>query len=276
MMKSQESSGRTGGKATGKPRASGAEPRAVACGELVSYLEGYLEVQRFADYCPNGLQVEGTRSIFRIVTGVTASAALIRAARDAGAQAILVHHGYFWRGEDPRLVGTRRQRVAMLLESGINLLAYHLPLDAHPEVGNNARFGALLGWRAERNFGAQDLGCLHELARPIRAAALGERIARALGREPLILGDPALGVRRVAWCTGAAQDMLEDAIAAGADAFVSGEASERTTHLAREAGVAYFAAGHHATERLGVQALGAHLARRFGVDHVFVDDPNPV
>lgn len=251
-------------------------PRAVACAELASYLDGFLEVQRFADYCPNGLQVEGTPEVARVVTGVTASAALIRAARQAGAQAILVHHGYFWRGEDPRLVGTRRQRIALLLEAGINLFAYHLPLDAHPEVGNNAQFGRLLRWRVDASFGAQGLGCLHDLARPLGVAALGARLETALGRAPLVVGELGRTVHRVAWCTGAAQDMLDDAIGAGADAFVSGEVSERTTHLAREAGVAYLAAGHHATERLGVQALGAHLAARFGLEHQFIDDPNPV
>ncbi len=248
----------------------------MACDELASYLDQLLEVQRFADYCPNGLQVEGTPVVRRIVSGVTASAALIRAARDARADAVLVHHGYFWRGEDPRLVGTRRQRIALLLEAGINLFAYHLPLDAHPELGNNACFARLLGWRVDRGFGPQGLGCLHDLARPLKVATLRTRIARALGREPLVLGERARTVRRVAWCTGAAQDMLDDAIAAGADAFASGEVSERTTHLAREAGVAYFAAGHHATERFGVQALGEHLAARYRIEHRFVDDPNPV
>ena len=212
----------------------------------------------------------------RIVTGVTASEALLRAAIDAGADAVLVHHGYFWRGEDARVVGTRRNRLKLLLQHDLNLFAYHLPLDAHPELGNNAQLARVLGWTVDGHFGDDGLGCWTELRRPIAAAALVSAVGRKLGRRPLAVGALDRQVRRVAWCTGAAQDLLEAAIDAGADAFVSGEISERTTHLAREAGVVYLAAGHHATERFGVEALGVHVARQLGLDHRFIDDPNPV
>jgi dinuclear metal center YbgI/SA1388 family protein len=243
--------------------------------ELAGFLDALLEASRFRDYCPNGLQVEGRPTIRRIVSGVTASEALIRAAVAARADALLVHHGYFWRGEDPRVVGTRRTRLKRLLDQDLNLFAYHLPLDVHPEFGNNAQLARVLGWRVDGRFGEDGLGCWCDLDRPSGAASLASRLARRLGRRPLAVGATARTVRRVAWCTGAAQDLLEQAIDAGADAFVSGEISERTTHLAREAGVVYLAAGHHATERYGVQALAAHVAGHFGLEHRFVDDPNP-
>lgn len=220
--------------------------------------------------------MEGEGPIRRIVSGVTASEALIRAAIEHDAQALLVHHGWFWRGEDPRLLGTRRRRVALLMAHGLHLFAYHLPLDVHPELGNNAQLARVLGWGVDGRFGNEGLGCWHDLPRPTSASALTARVSARLQRRALAVGNPPQAIRRVAWCTGAAQDMLEEAIAAGADAFVSGEISERTTHLAREAGVLYLAAGHHATERFGVQALGERLAAEFGLAHLFVDDPNPV
>jgi dinuclear metal center YbgI/SA1388 family protein len=248
----------------------------VGAARIAGYAQALLSADRFKDYCPNGLQVEGEGPIRRIVSGVTASEALIRAAVERDAQALLVHHGYFWRGEDPRLVGTRRRRIALLMAHGLHLFAYHLPLDAHPELGNNAQLARVLGWTVDGRFGDDGLVCWHDLPRPTTADALAARVSRRLGRRALAVGHPPEAIRRVAWCTGAAQDMLEEAIAAGADAFVSGEISERTTHLAREAGVLYLAAGHHATERFGVQALGERLAAEFGLDHLFVDDPNPV
>lgn len=263
---------RTGTPGGNQPTPSGG----VQASTLSAYLSGFLEVERFKDYCPNGLQVEGAGPVHRIISGVTASEALIRAAIRENAQALLVHHGYFWRGEDPTLTGIRRNRIRLLLEHGLHLFAYHLPLDAHASVGNNACLGRALGWTVRGRFGDQQLGCLTELERPVVPGRLVAAVSRALGRKALAVGSPPQRIRTVAWCTGAAQDMLDQAIAVGAQAFVSGEISERTVHLAREAGVLYVAAGHHATERFGVQALGEHLAGRFGIAHAFIDDPNPV
>ncbi|HPI59962.1 Nif3-like dinuclear metal center hexameric protein [Zoogloea sp.] len=244
--------------------------------ELQRYLDNLLEVGRFRDYSPNGLQVEGRAEIRRIVCGVTASQALLDAALARDADAVLVHHGYFWRGEDACVTGLRRKRLGTLLGSDINLFAYHLPLDAHPELGNNAQLGRLMGWTPEGRFGEQDIGWIGQLAQPTRAELLVRQLAARLGREPLLLGEPARAVKRIAWCTGGAQGYFEQAIACGVDCFVSGEASEQTTHLARESGVVYLAVGHHASERYGVQALGAHLAERWGLEVDFVDVDNPV
>jgi len=247
----------------------------VTAAELSACFEEVLGASRFADYCPNGLQVEGERPIRRLASGVTASLALIRAAVAGGADALLVHHGWFWRGEDPRVTGARRARLAEVLGHGLHLFAYHLPLDVHPVFGNNAQLGARMGWRVDGHAGDQDLIAWHDLPRPASAALLGRRLRERLGRAPLAVGALQRPIRRLAWCTGAAQDMLQQAIDVGADAFVSGEIAERTTHLAREAGVVYFAAGHHATERYGVQALGEHVAARLRIAHRFIDDDNP-
>ncbi len=244
--------------------------------ELETYLNQYLDVVRFRDYCPNGLQVEGRAEVSTIVTGVTASLDLVRAAVARGADAVLVHHGYFWRGEDPRVTGTRRERLALLLKHDLNLFAFHLPLDAHPEVGNNVQLARRLELPCGGRFGEQDLGAHGAFAEPVTLGELARRIAERLGRAPQIIGDEMKLVRRVAWCTGAAQGYLEDAVRLGVDAYLSGEISEQTVHLARESGVAYIAAGHHATERYGIQALGEHLAARFGFTHHFVDIANPV
>lgn len=243
--------------------------------ELARHMAITLDINRFRDYCPNGLQVEGREQIKTVVTGVTASLALLEAALDAQADMVLVHHGYFWRGEDPRVIGPRQRRLKLLLTHGINLFAYHLPLDAHPELGNNAQLSRQLGFVPDGRFGEQDLGWIGSAP----AATVGElaaHVERVLGRAPVVIGDAAQAVRRVAWCTGAAQGSLEAAIAAGATAYLSGEISEPTVHLAREAGVAYLGCGHHATERYGVQALGEHLAQQFGIRHRFIDIPNPV
>ena len=244
--------------------------------ELQQYLDNLLEVGRFRDYCPNGLQVEGRDAIQRVVCGVTASQALLEEAVARQADAVLVHHGYFWRGEDGRITGMRRKRLATLLKHDINLFAYHLPLDAHPELGNNAQLARLMGWLPDGRFGEQEIGWTGRLERPQSLELLARHAAARLGREPLVLGDPARTVSRIAWCTGGAQGYFEQAIACGVDCFVSGEASEPTTHLARESGVAYLGIGHHASERYGVRALGAHLAERFGIEAVFVDVDNPV
>jgi dinuclear metal center YbgI/SA1388 family protein len=241
--------------------------------ELAAYLDGLLEAGRFRDYCPNGLQVEGRQEVCRIVCGVTASQALLGAALAADADAVLVHHGYFWRGEDGRITGTRRARLKTLLENDISLFAYHLPLDAHAELGNNAQLGRLMGWSTEGRFAEQEIGFFGGTAGT--AGEIAEKLALRLGRLPLLVGDATRPVRRIAWCSGGAQGYFEQAIAAGADAYVSGEISEQTTHLAQESGVPYIAAGHHATERYGVQAVGAHLAARFGIECRYVELDNP-
>ncbi|MCB1961268.1 MAG: Nif3-like dinuclear metal center hexameric protein [Rhodocyclaceae bacterium] len=244
---------------------------------LERYLGELLNVAALRDYCPNGVQVEGRAAVRRIVCGVTASQALLDAAVAREADAVLVHHGYFWRGEDPRVAGIRKQRLATLLKADISLLAYHLPLDVHPALGNNVQLALRMGWSPEERFGEQSIGVIGAPAvMGETAATLAAALGRMLGRESLLVGDGARPVKRVAWCTGAAQSLFDDAIAAGCDVFVSGEISEQTVHLARESGVSYVAAGHHATERYGVQALGAHLAAEFGLACEFVDVDNPV
>ena len=242
--------------------------------ELAGYLDMLLDCGRFRDYCPNGLQVEGRAGIRRIVCGVSASLTLLQAALAADADAVLVHHGWFWRGEDGRVTGIRRARLKALLENDLSLFAYHLPLDAHAEFGNNAQLARRMGWTVDGRFAEQDVGFLGRTTGT--AGGLADRLALELGRLPLLVGDPARAVERIAWCSGGAQGYFEQAIAAGADAYVSGEISEQTTHLARESGVPYIAAGHHATERYGVMTLGEHLAQEFGIDCEFVDIDNPV
>lgn len=244
--------------------------------ELMDYTGQLLELGRFRDYCPNGLQVEGRSEVRCIVSGVSASLPLLQAAADAGADLILAHHGWFWKNEDARVMGIKRARLKFLLERDINLAAYHLPLDAHPTLGNNAQLAKALGLEIEGRFGEQSLAAYGVLPQTMRLDAFGKLIAQALQRAPLLIGDPAAPMRRVAWCSGAAQDALAEAIALGVDVYLSGEISEHTVHLARESGVAYIAAGHHATERYGIQALGAHLAERFGLAHHFIDLHNPV
>jgi len=244
-------------------------------GEIESHLAALLAVDRFKDYGPNGLQVEGRAGVGRLVSGVTASLALIEAAVADGADAILVHHGLFWRGQDGRVTGWLRQRLALLLAHDINLYAYHLPLDAHAELGNNAQLGLRLGLQADARFGEQDLGFIGAAAGFADAGALTERVALALGRAPLLLPGDGRPLRRVAWCSGGAQGYFEAAIAAGADAFITGEISEPQAHIARETGVAFLACGHHATERYGAPAVGQHLARQFGLQHRFIEIDNP-
>lgn len=244
--------------------------------ELARYLDDLLEVVRFKDYCPNGLQVEGRCEVRRIVAGVSASQALVDVAVARNADALLVHHGWFWRGEDGRVTGIRKARLQALLGNDINLLGYHLPLDSHPEFGNNAQLAKRLGWIVEGRFAEQEMGWVGRPAAPCTLAALVNDVRSALQREPQVIGDGNRPVSRVAWCSGGAQGYFEQAIALGVDVYLSGEISEQTVHLARESGVAYIAAGHHATERYGVQALAAHLAERFGLACEFVDIDNPV
>ena len=244
--------------------------------ELVNYLDGLMMPGKFRDYCPNGLQVEGCSEVTRLVAGVTASQALLDVAVERGADAILVHHGYFWKGEDGRVTGIRRRRMATLLANDINLLAYHLPLDAHPELGNNAQLALRLGWLPDGRFGEQDIGWLGTVAEPCALSALAERVASVLERQPLVVGDEARPIRRIAWCSGGAQGYFGVQPDLTVFGKLSGEISEQTVHLARESGVAYLAAGHHATERYGVQALAENLARQFGITCDFVDLENPV
>lgn len=242
--------------------------------ELQTTLDTLLQPERFKDYCPNGLQVEGCGTVRKIVSGVTASLALIDAAIAQGADTIFVHHGLFWRGHDGRVTGWMRQRLGRLLQHNINLFAYHLPLDALPELGNNAQLGLNLGLQTTGLFGEQQLGCIGntEFA---SAQALAQRAESVLGRPVLLVPGQDVPLRRVAWCTGGAQNYFEAAIAAGADAFITGEISEPQAHLARETGVAYLACGHHATERYGAPAVAAHIAAQLGLEHVFIDIDNP-
>jgi dinuclear metal center YbgI/SA1388 family protein len=243
--------------------------------DIDNYLRELLAADRFRDYGPNGLQVEGRVEVRRLVSGVTASLAFIDAAIEAGADAILVHHGLFWRGQDGRLTGWLKARVARLIAHDVNLFAYHLPLDAHPQLGNNAQLGRVLGLQADACFGEQDLGFIGPAGELGSLSALTARVQAVLAREPLLLPGDGRALRRVAWCTGGAQGQFEEAVAAGADAYITGEISEPQAHLARETGVAFLACGHHATERYGAPAVAADVAQRFGLEHLFIDLPNP-
>jgi dinuclear metal center YbgI/SA1388 family protein len=260
-----------------------ASPPAGAAGvsreHLLATFDQLLLPAQFKDYGPNGLQVEGKPTIRRVVSGVTASLALIDAAIEADADALFVHHGLFWRGQDGRVTGWMKQRLARLLAHDINLFAYHLPLDAHPVLGNNAqlamRLGVVLPERPEEGrFGDQSLGVLGR-RETSDAATFAEVVKAAVGRDVLLVGEPSRKVERVALCTGGAQSYFEAAIAAGADLFVTGEISEPQAHYARETGVAFIACGHHASERFGAPAVAAHVAGRLGLEHRFIDIPNP-
>ena len=244
--------------------------------ELRDYIGSVLEIGRFRDYSPNGVQVEGKAQVQRLASGVTASQRLLDAATAWGADAILVHHGYFWRSEDTAVTGIKKRRLAHLLRHDVSLLAYHLPLDAHARLGNNAQLGRRLGLVEQGRFGEQDIACYGELAQAQTLAQFSTHIADALQRTPQVIGDGGCTIRRIAWCSGAAQGYFEAAVALGVDAFLTGEISEQNVHVAHETGVAFIAAGHHATERYGVQALGEHLASHFGVEHRFFDLDNPV
>ena len=248
----------------------------VKLNELLHYTQELMQVERFKDYCPNGLQVEGKTEVRKIVTGVTASRALLEAAKQTDADLILVHHGYFWRNEDPRVVGIKRNRLAFLLKNDLNLMAYHLPLDAHPALGNNAQLGRILGISLTGFAGESNIIAYGDLVKPMSLQAFAKHIELALQRPPLVIGDPQKMVKKVAWCTGAAQGYIDTAIELGVDVYISGEVSEQTTHQSVESGVSYISAGHHVTERYGVQALGEHLAEKFNLAHVFIDVNNPV
>ena len=241
---------------------------------LLAAFDEALQPALFKDYGPNGLQVEGRWRIGKIVSGVTASLALIDAAIEAQADAIFVHHGLFWRGQDGRVTGWMKQRLARLLAHDVNLYAYHLPLDAHPVFGNNAQLAQRLGWQPTGRFGEQSLGWLGE-AQYENGQALAAQLEQTLGRRPVAICPPAGAIRKVAWCSGGAQGFFEAAIAAGAEAFVTGEISEPQAHLARECGVAFYACGHHATERYGAPAMAAHVAQQLGLAHEFIEIDNP-
>lgn len=247
--------------------------------EILKTLKSLLRPEQFKDYCPNGMQVQGKPQVQRLVTGVTACQALIDRAIEAQADMLLVHHGYFWRGEDETITGIKKTRVEALLKYNITLLAYHLPLDVHPELGNNAALGRLLGFKTTGDLGKQNnnsIGLTGELETPLSGEELGVLLEERLGRSALHILGSASPIRTVGWCTGAAQNFIELALKSGVDAYITGEVSEQTVHFARETGIHFFAAGHHATERYGVQAVAAHLVEKFGLDHEFIDIDNPV
>lgn len=247
--------------------------------ELVSYLQEYLVCDDFKDYAPNGLQVEGGVTIQKLCTAVTASQAVIEKAVALQADALLVHHGYFWKGEAAMITGMKYKRISKLIAHNINLLAYHLPLDCHPTIGNNACLGQRLALEAIRMHPASDVPNLlwsGVLSKPMSAKAFSNEIEEKLNRAPLHVSGANKLIHRIAWCTGAAQDYIEEASLLGVDAYLSGEISERTYYQAKELGIHYYACGHHATERFGVQALGEHVSERYGLHHQFIDSENPV
>ena len=246
--------------------------------QLEHYLRDYLGTERINDYCPNGLQVEGRAQINHVVTGVTASQALIDAAIAVNADTILVHHGYFWKNEPASITGMKQRRIKALLTHDINLLAYHLPLDIHAEVGNNSQLAKLFGFASSAPLiGVEPAGLVRytELAEPLSSNALASIIATALARPLTCVVPCPQPIAKIAWCSGGGQGYIDAAAAQGCDAFISGEVSEQTVHSAREQGLAFFAAGHHATERCGIKALGDHLAAQFGLRVDFIDIDNP-
>ncbi len=244
--------------------------------QLTQAFDALLQPARFKDYGPNGLQVQGREQIRTLVSGVTASKALIEAAIDLKADGLFVHHGLFWRGQDGRVVGWMRDRLQLLLAHDLNVWAYHLPLDAHPEWGNNAQLAKVLGFETTGCFGDQDIGFLgHSFHHRASAQALADHVATQLGRRVTCIDPTGREVRKIGWCSGGAQGYFEAAIAAGVDVFLTGEISEPQMHYAREMGVAFLACGHHATERYGAPALADHVAQNLGLVHHFVDIDNP-
>ena len=257
----------------------------VSRSELLRAFDALLQPERFKDFGPNGLQVEGRERVKRIISGVTASLALIEAAVACEADAIFVHHGLFWRGQDGRVTGWMKQRLALLLAHDINLYAYHLPLDAHPELGNNAQLGRVLGLSVASGdagrFGDNALGFLGQRTDGGAfgsAASLADHVTAALGRQVVCVeGACSAGqtLRQIAWCSGGAQGYFEAAVAAGAQAYITGEISEPQAHLAREMGVTFIACGHHASERYGAPSVASHVATQLGLGHQFIDIDNP-
>jgi dinuclear metal center YbgI/SA1388 family protein len=252
----------------------------VTLAALEQHLAALLSPQNFQDYCPNGLQVEGKPEINTVVSGVTACQALLDAAVQANADAILVHHGYFWRGEQAIIKASKKQRLKTLLEHNISLLAYHLPLDAHPQFGNNVQLAKQLGLQISGGLQSDkpldsNIGLIGQLNKPVAGQAFADFLNQQLGRKPTHINAENRLIDKIAWCTGAGQSFIEQAIEQGVDAYLTGEISEPTTHLARENNIHFFAAGHHATERYGVASLGNHLAEQFAINHQFIDIDNP-
>ena len=243
---------------------------------LVAYTNDLLSIELFKDYGPNGLQVEGKPEIHRMVSGVSATMDLIDAAIEHEADVLLVHHGWFWDKENPRVVGMKKRRLQKLMAHDISLMAYHLPLDVHPILGNNAQLAEIFGFSTEGVMDSQGIGNFGRLREYVTLEQFGDKVEKALGRKPLLVSGGDHAIRRVAWCSGAAQGWINKAIELGVDAFISGEISEHTVHVARESGIHYISAGHHATERYGVKALGDHLAAKHGLEHIFIDIDNPV
>ncbi|MBQ4845769.1 Nif3-like dinuclear metal center hexameric protein [Pseudoalteromonas sp. MMG005] len=246
--------------------------------EFTQILTELLKPSAIKDFAPNGLQVEGSNVVNKVVTGVTASQALIDEAISLGADTILVHHGYFWKGEQQTITGMKKRRIASLLAHDINLFGYHLPLDIHPELGNNAQLANLLDMEAEGGLesGPNSVAVRGRLQTPIMADEFAQKIAKLLKREPLVCAPRAKKIETIAWCTGGGQGYIDLAAEQGIDAYLTGEASEQTIHSAREQNIDFFAAGHHATERYGIKALGEYLGRQYGLDVTFVDIDNPV
>lgn len=242
---------------------------------ILDWCDETLQTHLFKDYAPNGLQVEGRSSIRNIVTAVTASRAACDYAASQQADMLLVHHGMFWKNKPATITGWKKDRIATLLKHEINMAGYHLPLDAHPEIGNNARLAAVMGWTLEQQFGEQNLLNKGRLNTPKTLRELNAELRQKLGRQPVCAGDETRIIENIVWCTGGAQGYFQTAIDQGADAYITGEISEAQFHLANETGTAFISAGHHATERYGIQALGAAISAEFGIETVFFDEQNP-
>lgn len=251
----------------------------IKCRELSSYLHDFLNCALYSDYAPNGLQIEGEEQIQRVCTAVTASEDVISEAIAWKADTLLVHHGYFWRGEEPIITGMKRQRISKLLKHNINLFAYHLPLDCHIELGNNACLAKLLpinSFKMHKVNKIENILWSGTLSKPVQGIVLAELLEKIFGQRPVHLAGSGKVINSIAWCTGAAQDYIEDAWKLGVDAYLSGEVSERTYYQAKELGMHYYSCGHHATERYGIQALGEYLASYFKLEHLFLDCDNPI
>ena len=253
---------------------------AATADQIVNYCNQILTPEQFKDYCPNGLQVSGKSEIKKIVSGVTACQRLLDQAVQEGADLILVHHGYFWNSEEQIVVGIKKNRLKTLLCNDVNLLAYHLPLDAHAEYGNNIQLAKLMDWQVMSGIDGEPIGqsivLLGQLQQSMQGSELAQQLSQKLSRAPVHIKGHDRAIKRIAWCTGSAQSYIQKVAEYEVDAFISGEISEQTVHLARELGVDYFSAGHHATESYGVQALGENLAQKFNIEHQFINIDNPV